>query len=131
MLKNIVLGLLVLVTSPPTSAWAQSDQVLAERAATWRQFAERLEAGAPLTLRLRGGQRVKGSFLEARSAELVVLPKTRVPVPAQAVRYEEVISIERDVRGGVNVGKAIVIGAASGAAAFASLLLILFAAGFD
>lgn len=131
MLKNIVLSLLVLVTSLPATAGAQSDQVLSERAATWRQFAERLEAGAPLKLRLRGGQQMKGSFLEARSAELLVLPTTRVPVPVQAVRYEEVIAIERDVRGGVNVGKAIAIGAASGAAAFASLLLILFSAGFD
>jgi hypothetical protein len=84
-----------------------------------------------LKVRLRDGRRLKATFIGAGTGEIVLQPKTRVPVPVQAVPYDDIVSLERDTPAVSNVGKAIVIGTASGAGAFLGLLLLLFAAGFD
>jgi hypothetical protein len=131
MFTKLIGLVLVLLMAAPSAAQTASAQTVVDSASAWRNFAEHLDAGAPLKVRLRDGRRLKATFIGAGTGEIVLQPKTRVPVPVQAVPYDDIVSLERDTPAVSNVGKAIVIGTASGAGAFLGLLLLLFAAGFD
>jgi hypothetical protein len=83
-----------------------------------------------LTVRLQNGQRFRATLIAVRDDAVLLQPRTRVPVPVQAVPYDEIATLERRESGGIGAGKAAAIGVASGAGAFVVILLILMAA-FD
>jgi hypothetical protein len=93
----------------------------------WRAFAQRVDVGTRVKLRLDDGQRVVATLIEANAEGLLVQPRTRVPVPVQRIAYERIASLERDEGRGIGAGKAIAIGVASGVGAFLGTLLILIA----
>ena len=70
---------------------------------------------------------VGATLVAVRSDAMLVQPKTRVPVPIQAVPYEQIVRVER-TKPGIGTGKAVAIGAATGVGAFFGVLAILFAA---
>ena len=96
----------------------------------WRVFAERLDVGSRIKLRMRDGQRVTATLIQASPDALLLQPRTRTPVPVQRVPYDDIVSIERDDQRGIGAGKAVAIGVASGVGAFLGTLLIIIAA-FD
>src|SRR5688500_13585366 len=96
----------------------------------WRTFAERVEVGSRIRLRMRDGQRVTATLVQAGPDGLLLQPRTRTPVPVQRVAYDDILSIERDDARGIGAGKAVAIGVASGVGAFLGVLLILMAS-FD
>jgi hypothetical protein len=93
----------------------------------WRAFAEKMDVGTELAVRLRDGQRFSATLVAAREDALLVQPKTRVPVPVQPVPYDAILSLERRAEGGMSAGQAAAIGVASGAGTFFAILLILLA----
>ena len=93
----------------------------------WRTFAQRLEVGSRIKLRLRDGQRVSATLIQAGPDDLLVQPRTRRTVPVQHVRYDAIVSIERDEGRGMGPGKAIAIGVAAGVGAFLGILLLIVA----
>jgi len=96
----------------------------------WRTFAERMDVGVLLNVRLRSGQKFRATLIDAREDVVLLQPKTRIPVPVQPVPYDEIASLER-AKGGVGAGKAVGIGVASGVGAFFGVLMLLFAAWGD
>ena len=111
--------------SPSDGAAAQS------QAEIWRAYSAQVDVGTELTVRLRNGQRFRATLISVRDDALLLQPKTRVPVPVQAVRYDDITTLERrEPSRGIGAGKAAAIGVASGAGAFVAILLILMAA-FD
>jgi hypothetical protein len=94
---------------------------------TWRVFAQQVDVGTRLEIRLDDGHRIVATLIQAGPDSLVVQPRTRVPVPLQRITYDRIASIERNPSGGVGAGKAIAIGVASGVGAFLGTLLILIA----
>ena len=92
----------------------------------WRSFAEQIDVGTELNVRLNDGRRFRATLVGVRDNAMMVQPKTRIPVPIQAVPYEDVIQIER-TRSGIGAGKAVAIGAAAGVGAFFGILALLFA----
>lgn len=92
----------------------------------WRSFAERVEVGTELTVRLTDGRRFKATLVGVRDDGMLMQPRTRVPVPIQAVPYDDVLRIER-TKPGIGAGKAIAIGAATGAGVFFGILALLLA----
>ena len=106
------------------------DLALAQQANgdVWRTFAQKLEAGAPVVVRLQNGQRFKATLIEARTDALLLQPKTRRPVPVQPVSYDAIQLLERDNRTGMGAAKAAAIGVGAGAAAFLAIILIVAAA---
>jgi hypothetical protein len=96
----------------------------------WRTFAERMEVGVVLNVRLRSGQKFRATLIDARDDVVLLQPKTRIPVPVQPVPYGEIASLER-AKGGIGAGKAVGIGVASGVGAFFGVLMLLFAAWGD
>ena len=51
-------------------------------------FAQKLDAGTELDVRLANGQRFRATLIDARVDALVVRPHTRRPVPVQPVSYD-------------------------------------------
>ena len=93
----------------------------------WRNFAERVDVGTELNVRLTDGSRLRATLVGVRSDAVLLQPKTRVPVPIQAVPYGDIVRLER-TKQGIGAGKAAAIGVATGVGAFFGVLAILFAA---
>jgi hypothetical protein len=115
--------LITLLTLHPLTAWGQTSSSDGQ---VWRTFAEKLDVGTRIRLRLHDGRRVSATLVQAGADTLLVQPRTRVPVPVQPVPYDAIASIERE-HGGVSGAKAAAVGVASGAATFAAIFLILLA----
>jgi hypothetical protein len=118
-----VLPALLLIITIATPSFAQTQA----QGDIWRAFAQRVDVGTRVKLRLDDGQRVVATLIEANAEGLLVQPRTRVPVPVQRIAYERIASLERDEGQGIGAGKAIAIGVASGVGAFLGTLLILIA----
>jgi hypothetical protein len=96
-------------------------------AGVWRAFVEKVPIGAELNVRLRNGQRFRATIVQVSDQAVMVLPKTRQPVPVQSVAYDDIASLERREHGGISGGKAAAIGVASGVGGFFGAMLILLA----
>lgn len=119
---KVLLVLLMIITSATPSlaqTYAQGD--------IWRAFAQKIDVGTRLKVRLDDGQRVVAMLIAADADGILVQPRTRVPVPVQRITYDRVVSLERDDTRGIGAGKAVAIGVASGVGAFLGTLLILIA----
>jgi hypothetical protein len=119
---RLVTGAILIVAAclalPATAAaQAQGD--------VWRAFAEKVDVGTELTVRLQDGQRFRATLVGTRPDAVLLQPRTRVPVPVQPVPYDAIRSLERRSEGGMGAGKAAAIGVASGAATFVAILLVL------
>ena len=94
---------------------------------TWRQFAERVEVGTELNVRLTNGQRVRATLIGVGDDAVLLQPRTRVPVAVQAVSYSDILRMERRGKG-IGAGKAAAIGVAAGVGAFFGTMAVLVAA---
>jgi hypothetical protein len=92
----------------------------------WRSFAEKVDVGTELQVRLASGQRFRATLIEARDEAVLMLPKTRVPVPVQPIPYGQIVALER-TKHGTGAGKAAAIGVGTGAATVFAILALLFA----
>jgi hypothetical protein len=110
---------LIAMTAAGSSAQAPAD--------TWREFAQRIEVGAELNVRLTSGRRVRATLIGVRDDAVLLQPKTRVPVPVQAVPYDEIAGLER-ARKGMRTGTAVAIGIATGVGALFGTMAIMVAA---
>ena len=116
---------IVLVLALTTSA-VGAQQPLNE-AQSWRALAASLEPAAMVTVRLKDGKRMVGTILEHSDESLVLKPKTRVPVPARAIAFSEIDSIERK-HSGWSPGAKVLLGVGVGFGVLMLGTLIAFAA---
>jgi hypothetical protein len=107
----------------PSLAFAQTPP----QGEIWRAFAQKIDVGTRMKVRLDDGQRVVVTLIEADADGVLVQPRTRVAVPVQHIAYDRIASLERDDARGVGAAKAVAIGVASGVGAFLGTLLILMA----
>ena len=124
-MKIIITTLIALLTLQPLAASSQTSDPL-----VWRTFAERLDVGSRIKVRLDDGRRVSATFVQAAPEALVIQPRTRITVPVQRVPYDAIASIERET-GSLGAGKAVAIGIGAGAATFAGIFLVILAAFAD
>lgn len=115
----LLLGALML-PAPVTAAQSQAD--------LWRTFAESLDPGTDLNVRLNNGQRFRATLVRVTDDALFLQPRTRVPVPVQPVPYEGIVALERRRGDGVRAAKSAAIGVAAGAGTFFAILLMVLAA---
>ena len=109
---------LIVVTAAGSSAQAPAE--------TWREFAERIEVGTELDVRLTDGRRVRATLIGVRDDAVMLQPRTRVPVPVQAVSYIDIVRMERKGKG-IGTGKAVAIGVATGVGALFGMMAIMVA----
>jgi hypothetical protein len=93
----------------------------------WRRYITNLPIGTTLTIDLVDGTRVTGVILGVEQDVVIVQPRTRLPSPARRVRFDTIAALAPRSTG-LDAGKAIAIGAVSGAASFLALFLIVWAA---
>ena len=118
-MKVVSILLAVVVMATPALAQTQGDM--------WRSFAQQIDVGTRVKLRLDDGQRIAAILIQADSDGVLVHPRTRVPVPVQHIAYDRIAALERDERRGASVGKAAAVGVGSGVGAFLGMFLILLA----
>ena len=97
----------------------------------WRTFAQQLQVGSRIKVRLTDGERVTATLIQAAPERLMVQPITRVPVAMQALGYDQIVSIERDEPRGTSAAKAAAIGVATGVGTFFGIMLLFIAAYAD
>ena len=113
------LMILVLLCSRAAAAQTPSE--------IWRDFAKHVEVGTELNVRLSDGQRVRAMLVGVRDDAVLLQPRTRIPVPVQAVPYDAIVRMEPR-KASHGAGKAVAIGVASGVGVFFGIMAILFAA---
>ena len=124
-LTRVVAFVLAALLASPLPLRAAQEAVMGPD--VWRAFAQSLDVGQTVAVRLKNGQRFKATLLQASDEAMTLQPKTRVPVPPQRVPFAEVEAMEVQKGGGIGVGKALAIGIASGVGTFLGMLAILFA----
>ena len=118
MIRAVTAVVLVLLTA--AGSYAQTP------AETWRAVAEDIGLGSEVNVRLNDGHRVRATLVGVRDDAVLLQPRTRVPVPVQAVSYTEIAGLER--RGtGIGTGKAVAIGVAIGVGALFGMMAIMVA----
>lgn len=108
--------LIVLATTNSVSAQTSAE--------IWKSFAEQVDVGTELSVRLNDGRRFRATLVGTRDTAMLVQPKTRIPVPIQAVPFEDVTQIQR-TKPGIGAGKAVAIGVATGVGAFFGILALM------
>ena len=96
----------------------------------WRSFAERVDVGTELNVRLNDGRRMRATLVGVRADAVLLQPKTRIPVSIQAVPYDAIVRMEPG-KAGHSTGKAVAIGVATGVGAFFGIMLLIVAAVAD
>ena len=64
-------------------------------AQAWRTMTASLEFAATVSVHLKDGKRVVGTVLDFSEDSLILKPHTRVPVPARAIAFSDIESIQR------------------------------------
>jgi uncharacterized protein (DUF2062 family) len=96
----------------------------------WRSFAERVDVGTELNVRLNDGRRMRATLVGVRADAVLLQPNTRIPVSIQAVPYNAIVRMEPR-KAGHSAGKAVAIGVAAGVGAFFGIMLLIVAAVAD
>jgi hypothetical protein len=98
-------------------------------AVAWRQVAEAIPLGSKVKIQTTENKRVNGTLMRVDGTSVLVKRNTRHPEPAVAVTFDTIARLEHDKGGGMNIGKAMAIGFATGAGVIVTM--ILFALQFD
>jgi hypothetical protein len=90
------------------------------------EYLRALPVASRVKIRLSSGESFRGDLMVVRDTEIVVQPRTRIPVPPRTIPIEQLVSVE--IQRENHVGRAIAVGAAVGAAAAVGVFLALLAA---
>lgn len=123
----IVAWLMAALLFMPPALSAQ--QVGPGETARWHDVAARLEPAAFISIRLKDGSHMKGTLMGVSDTSFSFKPKTRIPVAAREIPFEDVVSIER-AKQGMNPGQKVLVGAA-GVVGGTILVLLLLLANLD
>ena len=94
-------------------------------AVAWRQVAEAVPLGSKIKIQTRESRRINGTLMRVDAASVMLKRNTRRPEPAVTVPFDDIAKLERDHGGGgVNIAKAVAVGAATGAGVIAMMFII-------
>jgi len=123
----LVVALTLIVPAPAAAGMRVA--VRGQDSNTIGRYLRQLPVGSEVDVRLADRSRFRAFLMGVEGTDLIVMPKTRLPVPQRRLAFDSVEFVElRSGRGGVNPAAAIGIGAAVGAGVFFGLLLVALAA---
>jgi hypothetical protein len=97
----------------------------------WHSFAEKLPPGALVVVRLSNGSTVQGQLVQVTMESMTILPKKRLPVPARALAFADVESMESR-KEGMSPGAKVLAGVgAVGGALLLVVVAVLASGGWD
>jgi hypothetical protein len=121
----------LIVALAATSSLSAAQQTAPDEAQMWRTVIGNLEAAALVSVRMKDGSRVKGTVLRVGDESFALKPRTRIPVAARELRFDDVASIAR-MKPSMSPGKKVLLGVGIGAGIYVVLAAILVAAiGYD
>jgi hypothetical protein len=118
----LVLSLSVAHCATSAAVTARPSQRVVDDPVVVQRYVSNLPIGSTVKLRLTSGEKFTAVLMAVDPAAVVVKPKTRIVEPARTVPLNTIVSIEPVTASGIGAGKAILIGAAAGAAAFFGIL---------
>ena len=121
--RSIIICILVVVLTAPSLTARQRQ----EPPEVWQAFAEKLESGAYIRVKLKDGKQVKGYFIPSSGDSLRVRPKTRIQVPIRDFKFVDIESIDRQ-HDGWSPGAKVATGVAIGVGAVLALAAAIAAA---
>jgi len=86
----VIYMLIVLLVTPSAMALQQPNE-----ATMWQTFAQRLDPGTLVRVRLKDGTQIKGNYIVSSGDTMTVKPKTRIPVPVRNLQFSDIDSIDR------------------------------------
>jgi hypothetical protein len=114
-----------------TSSLLSAQLTAPGEAQMWRTVVTNLEAAALVSVRMKDGSRMKGTVLRVGDETFALKPRTRIPVAARELRFDDVASIER-TKPSMSPAKKVLLGVGIGAGVYALAAAIVIAAvGFD
>ena len=126
MFKNIIVFALIGVIVVPAAIGKQTS----ESPELWKAFAQRLEPGAFISVRLKDGHKVKGHFVIVDDRSVHVRPKKRIPVPVREFPFTDIASIDRQ-KEGWSPGSKVLAGVGIGVGTALLIALGLYAVAYD
>src|SRR5687767_10373722 len=127
-MRAIIVAILTsLLCVGPASVWAAQKQVTPPVEATvWREVASGIPLGSRVKVQTIEGKRYTGTLMRVGDEGLLLKKNSRMAEPAITIGFDALSRLERDAPGsGMNVGKAIGIGLASGAGAVLTFFAIV------
>jgi hypothetical protein len=122
-LTTLVL-MFVLVAGPVAAA--QKEIAPVDQVRALQSLAGGIPLGSRVKLQVREGRRMTATLMQVTDEAIVVQRVTRVPEAPVTVRFDELVALQREDKGGFTVGKAVGIGLAAGAGAILTLFAIMF-----
>ena len=114
-----------------TSSLLSAEQTAPGEAQMWRTVVINLEAAALVSVRMKDGSRMKGTVLRVGDETFALKPRTRIPVAARELRFDDVVSIER-TKPLMSPAKKVLLGVGIGVGIYALVAAIIIAAiGYD
>lgn len=90
-IQSVLTFVLVVVLTAPLAMAAP----LQEPSEVLQAFAQKLEAGAFVEVRLKDGNKVKGNFIPSSDEVFRLKPKAKKSVPVRDLQYGDIESIDR------------------------------------
>lgn len=118
-MRAIAIAILITLVAGMMPASAHAQEIM-----IWRKVAETIPLGSKVKIRTIEGKSVKGTLMRVDDTSVMVKKDTRKPEPGVVVPYDLVSDIERDHGGGMSWGKALAIGAATGAGVILTLFVL-------
>jgi hypothetical protein len=114
-----------------TASLLSAQQTAPGEAQMWRTVVVNLEAAALVSVRMKDGSRMKGTVLRVGDETFALKPRTRIPVAARELRFDDVASIER-TKPSMSPAKKVLLGVGIGVGVYALAAAIIIAAiGYD
>ena len=127
-MRAIIVGILTsFLCVGPSSVWAAQKPVAPPVEATaWREVAAGIPLGSRVKVQTLEGKRFTGTLMRVSDDGLLLKKNSRMAEPAITIGFDALSRLERDQPGGgMNLGKAVGIGLASGAAAVLTFFAIV------
>jgi hypothetical protein len=122
-IRMIAVCLVIALLACPAAHAQEQDQ---DRADLWRSYAERLPPHSLVVVQLKNGTSVRGHLIQVMDDRVVVLKKTRLPVPPSQFVLTDVESIEpqKDAR---SPGMNVLVGVGTAASILVILTFVMLA----
>ena len=126
-MKRMTSLLLIVALLAPTMAFAQPGNSVPRSREYWQAYVSRLPIGSTVQVRTMDGRRLTAVLAVVNDEGITLEKRTRIPEPARQIPFDQIQQLEPKTSS-TNIGKAVGIGVAVGAATFFGILMLLAAA---
>jgi hypothetical protein len=124
-MRTIVCAAMVVALAASPVLAGQKEITRVMEAAAFKQMASAIPLGARVKLQTTAGRRMTATLLAVHDDAVIVQRASRLPEPPVTIPFADLARLEREVKSGFSVAKAIGVGLAAGAGAILTLFVIM------